>query len=259
MSIKQYISDFLKNGNVFKNDIVLVHSNISKLYKELLKKKYKFNINDILEIFIDYIGINGTLIFPTFNFDFCRGKDFSIKDTPSQMGVLTELARVKALTNRTWHPVYSFVLFGNIPTQEIKKKNYSAYGKESIFNWITEVDGKIAIINLSDQNSMTYYHHVEELLNVDWRYKKQFYGNYTDFTGNIEKTEATIFVRDLKKGIQTDVTNMEKILWSKNLYKSKKLFSNENCRSINVKKLKKEVSNIIKLKKAEGVLYCKKN
>ena len=52
---------------------------------------------------------------------------------------------------------------------------------------------------------------------------------------------------------------MEKILWSKNLYKCKKKFSNEFCRSINVKKLKEEVSNIIRSNKAEGVLYSKKN
>ena len=171
------------------------------------------------------------------------------------MGTLSELARVKAGKNRTWHPVYSFVLFGNIPKSELIKKNYSAYGTDSIFSWLTDVNGKIAIINLPDQNSMTYYHYVEELFKVEWRYYKDFYGNYIDFEGNEKKSKARIFVRDEGKGVKTDVTNMERILWEKKFYKAKECFSNKNCRSIKVQDLKKEVSNIIKLNKAEGILY----
>ena len=39
MQIREYIFKFLEDGNIFKNDIVLIHSNISKLYKDLIKKK----------------------------------------------------------------------------------------------------------------------------------------------------------------------------------------------------------------------------
>jgi aminoglycoside 3-N-acetyltransferase len=255
MTIKNYISNFLIEGNVNKGDIVLIHSNISELYKNLIKENFNFSLNDVLDIFLEHIGPKGTLIFPTFNFTFCKGNFFSSKDTVSEMGSLSELARIRAGENRTWHPVYSFALFGNIPNKEIQKKNYSAYGEDSIFNWLTDVNGKISIINLTDQNSMTYYHHVEEIMNVDWRFHKNFTGDYIDFNDVKKKTTAKIFVRDISKGIKTDVKNMEKILWSKNLYKSKYLNSKKGCRSIEIKDLKKEVVTIIKTNKAKGTLY----
>lgn len=255
MTIKDYISRFLIDGNVNRGDIVLIHSNISELYRNLIRENFKFDLDDILDIFIEHIGPKGTLVFPTFNFSFCNGKFFSSKDTVSEMGSLSELARIRAKKNRTWHPVYSFALLGNIPEKEIQKKNYSAYGEDSIFNWITKVEGKIVIINLTDQNSMTYYHHIEEIMNVKWRFHKNFTGEYIDFNQIAKKTTAKIFVRDIAKGIKTDVNNMEKILWSKNLYKSKYLNKKKGCRSIQVKDLKKEVTDIIKLNKAKGILY----
>ena len=185
------------------------------------------------------------MIIPTFNFDFCKGLDFSIKNTVSQMGTLSESLRLKAEKNRTWHPVYSFVTFGKIPKELIKKQNYSAYGRESIFNWITENDGKIGVIDLPDQKSMTYYHHVEESLKVNWRFMKTFVGNYTDFNNKTYKTEAKIYVRKINEGVVTKVDGMEKILWKKNLYKSKNNFSHKGCRSIRAKSLKKEVEEVI--------------
>ena len=33
---------------------------------------------------------------------------------------------------------------------------------------------KIAIIDLPDQKSMTFYHYVEEMMSVDWRFFKNF-------------------------------------------------------------------------------------
>jgi len=212
-------------------------------------------LEDIIDFLTDYLGINGTLVVPTFNFDFCKGHKYSAVSTISQMGTLTEIARKKANKNRTWHPVYSFVLFGNIPALEIKKKNYSAFGPESIFKWIDDVDGKIAVIDLPDQKSMTYYHHVEELKQVDWRFMKTFKGKYIDFNNISSVEEAKIYVRKLDKGVETNVSGMEKILWSKNLYKGHYKFSHRGCRSIEVKNLKKEVIKIIDSNKAKGLLY----
>ncbi|NTU55794.1 MAG: AAC(3) family N-acetyltransferase, partial [Anaerolineales bacterium] len=36
---------------------------------------------------------DGTLIMPTFNFDFNKGAPWDVRTTPSKMGVLTELVR----------------------------------------------------------------------------------------------------------------------------------------------------------------------
>jgi len=255
MEISNYLNNFFLKGNICKGDRVLLHSDISILYKNLKKEKFKFTIDDIADFLINYIGDKGTLIIPTFNFNFCKGETFLINNTVSQMGVLSEKLRIKANKNRSWHPVYSFVIFGSTPKEYLKKKNYSAYSKDSLFHWITESDGKIGIIDLPDQKSMTYYHYVEECMNVNWRYMKSFWGDYIDFNNKTQKIEAKIFVRKINKGIKTKVEEMEKILWSKDLYQGHKKYSYAGCRSIRAKNLKFEVEKIIKDNKALGVLY----
>ena len=132
-SIKSVIFDFLSDGGLNTGDVVLLHSNISILFKKLLKANFKFKITDILDIIVEYIGPSGTLIIPTFNFDFCNGKTYDFLKSKSQMGTLSEAARIKARLNKSWHPVYSFVFFGKIPHDELVKKNYTAFGKNSIF------------------------------------------------------------------------------------------------------------------------------
>ena len=41
--------------------------------------------------------------------------------------------------------------------------NISAYYEESPFAFLARVEGKIASLDLEDQGSMTFYHHVEEM------------------------------------------------------------------------------------------------
>jgi len=257
VNFNQYISEFLSKGGVNKNEKILLHSNIKNLYRILLNEKFKFKIDDIANCFIDFIGPEGTLIIPAFNFKFCIGEKFSIKNTKSEMGVLSETFRNISEKNRTWHPVYSFSLHGKIPYDQLEKKNYSAYGKKSLFNWLLENEGKISILDLPDQNSMTFYHFVEEYHNVNWRFHKNFYGEYEDFDNNISKINASIFVRKINEGIVTDVTNMEKILWEKNLFKGHKHRSYFGLRSIKSRDLFDEVSLVIKNNQAEGKLYKK--
>ncbi|HRQ32328.1 MAG TPA: AAC(3) family N-acetyltransferase, partial [Anaerolineales bacterium] len=54
----------------------------------------------------------GTLIMPTFNFDFNEGAAWDVRTTPSKMGVLTELVRLDPRAKRVFHPFYSFAILG---------------------------------------------------------------------------------------------------------------------------------------------------
>ena len=50
---------------------------------------------------------------------FVSTKFFSIKKTKSETGVMSEIARKLSKNNRTWHPVYSFAILGNVPKDQI--------------------------------------------------------------------------------------------------------------------------------------------
>ena len=260
MTLQSLIFEKLKKSGLDKSDIVLFHSNIGPLFRFLKKQKYNFEITDIADCIIEYFSNNGTLIVPTFNFDFCAGLSYSSKDTPSKMGVLSEEFRKIAKINRTWHPVYSFCLFGNLPVGQIESKNYSAFGEKSIFDWLFNQEGKIAVLDLPDQNSMTFYHYVEQKLNVEWRFHKNFNADYIDFNNKLFKNlKASIFVRKIEKNFEilTDVNGMQKILFAKDLYISEKNNSTQGLRSIRTKEIFKEVETVIKNNLGEGTLYKK--
>jgi len=123
------------------------------------------------------------LLFPLFNFEFTEGVAFDIRTTPSQMGVLTETARQLDGAVRTGHPIYSFAVIGARAEEFADIDNFSGYGADSPFARLRVLGGRIAILDLPDQHSMTFYHHVEEMKNVPYRFHKSFAGDYTDSSG----------------------------------------------------------------------------
>lgn len=258
MTFSSFMKDYLTKGGLQKGDKVLLHSNLKYLIKNLLNQRIVFEVDDIIESILEFIGPNGILIAPTFNFEFCKGNLFSFLDSKSQMGIFSEVLRNKNKLNRTWHPVYSFAMYGSIPVDELKKNNYSAYGKDSIFHWLHVNNGKIAVIDLPDQQSMTFYHYVEEMMNVEWRFFKNFLGIYEDSNRNKNNIAATIFVRKIEEGIITDVNNMEKLLWSKNFYKGHNFNSSKGLRTILANDIFLATMEVIKKKQALGMLYKKK-
>ncbi|MGA9075436.1 MAG: hypothetical protein WB368_15075, partial [Candidatus Sulfotelmatobacter sp.] len=52
--------------------------------------------------------------------------------------------------------------------------NFSGDGADSPFGILHKEGGKIAVLDLPDQQSMTFHHYVEESLSVDYRFHKRF-------------------------------------------------------------------------------------
>ena len=66
--------------NINSGDKILVHSNILKILIKLKKKNKKFNANLIIDSLINKVGPNGTVIFATYNWDFCKGIAFDYNE-----------------------------------------------------------------------------------------------------------------------------------------------------------------------------------
>ena len=63
--------------------------------------------------------------------------------------------------------------------------NKTAYGLDLTFQKLREIDTKILVLDLSENTSMTFYHHVEEILQVNYRYLKDFSLYYDNFSNNL--------------------------------------------------------------------------
>ena len=42
-------------------------------------EKRKFKPEHLIDVLLEAVGPTGTIVFPTYNWDFCRGKGFDIK------------------------------------------------------------------------------------------------------------------------------------------------------------------------------------
>jgi aminoglycoside 3-N-acetyltransferase len=209
----------------------------------------------IVDSLLEQIGNSGTLLLPLFNFEFPDTKYFSINDTPSQMGVITEFARKNYSGVRTGHPIYSFYAIGANDQQFSGIDNKSGYGIDSPFALLRQLGGKIGIVDLEDQNSMTSYHHVEEMLSVDYRYFKDFSGEYVDSASLSSEKTYSLFVRDLSRGVTTDVNRMGEILWREGLYKGFRQGVGNGLRTIDAQELFNRTSTEILEGRALGTLY----
>lgn len=252
--VNELVSSWRESG-IEEGDAVLVHSSLSKFIRKYKTKGIDLNPEDILESFIESVGKKGTLLFPTYNFDFSSGKTFDINNSKSENGVLTELARLHPLSVRTGHPQFSFAVMGYHKEIFTGLCNYSAFGDDSPFAKLLELGGKIAALDIAGEYCMTFYHHVEEMENAPNRHHKIFKGKYIDEDGNETEREFSVYSRIIEIGVETDVRPMEEYLWSKNLYKGSRPGEGSCLHVIHARTVYDEAAKVIKEGRSLGMLY----
>lgn len=166
---QKLIDDLLKIG-IKKNDSVLVHSSLSKIgFVEGGPKT-------IVDALFELVGPEGTLLFPTFP-AIGRNKThleehplFDIKNTPSQMGSVTEYFRKLDNVYRSFHPTDSVSAKG--PLAEYFTNSHfgqlTPYNENSPFRKLCSKNGKILMLGTTLNGACTNLHTLEDA--VDFKY-----------------------------------------------------------------------------------------
>ena len=248
--VNRWVKSGLRSG-----DTVLLHLDIVRTLIDMRQNGFKPSAIDVLDSFIDLVGEDGTCLFPSFNFDFINAGTFDILNTPSHSGVVSELARISNRSIRTTHPVYSFSVIGKHANLFQKLNNVSAYGKGSPFDLLKELDGKIAVLDLDENTSMTFHHHVEEMLQVPYRYVKEFSGSYIDAKRQKSTRSCSIYVRRLEEKIVTSLNPVGELLWEKRVYSGFKEYTGTGLRVSRAKEIFKTVEKLILSGNALNMLY----
>jgi aminoglycoside 3-N-acetyltransferase len=253
------MTNTLKNrwakSGIKKNDNILLHSSFKRTFYELNQQKYKVTPLDILHSFIDLIGPDGTLVIPTFNFQFNNGIPYNYYLTKSHMGIVTEFARTHPEAKRTHNPVYSFAVFGKKSHLFSDIDNVSWYGSDSPFALMHKLNFNICIIDLEDRYSMTFAHYCEEYHKAPWRYYKKFTSQYTDKNNNTTTKTYLGYVRNLDKNIVSTLNPAADLLWEKKLYKGNRPFINNGLRFISSKNYFNFFSKLYEQKKCRFFYY----
>lgn len=201
---KEDISKALEKVGVQEKDTLFIHSFLGAF------GPFPGGLDDILAGMKEAVP-SGTLIFPTYNYDFCHGSPYNHALTPSQVGQLTEFARKQLESVRVLHPVYSHAVIGEKQEYYAQNPSTSAFGKGSLFErLLLDPDAKILFFGVGWERT-TFIHHVEEMLNVPYRFLKTFTGKVT-YQGNTWDYEAHIFSRYLELNIQLDLTHFKPLL-----------------------------------------------
>lgn len=249
------LAEAWNKSGIDKGDTILIHSSLSGFLRRYRTLEIPVSPNDVLDSLIMAAGKNGTLIFPTYNFDFTKGITFDIRKTKSETGALSEAARLHQDSVRTGHPLFSFAVIGYNKNIFEDLCNISAFGKDSPFAKLLQLNGKIAAIDVAGENCMTFYHHVEEMENAPNRFHKIFRGNYTDIHGMQSEREFSVYSRKIEEGVETDVKPMEEYLWSKKLYSGYRPGEGSCMHVIIAEKVYEEASAVIKEGRSLGMLY----
>lgn len=202
MITKSFLMDEFSALGMQPGDTIFVHSSYSSLGKA--PGGVEGGPQTVIDAILEMIGLEGTLIMPTFNYDFLRGTPWDMRTTPSQMGILTELVRQDKRAKRMFHAIYSMAAIGKHANELAAHRSGDCFGETTIFTKFREWDAKILIIGLPYSKSITFLHHCEQAAKVDYRFLKDFKGTAIDAQGRPQDVSYTMFVRDVDKGVVLD-------------------------------------------------------
>jgi aminoglycoside 3-N-acetyltransferase len=207
---QEEIANALKEVGVATGQTLLVHSFLGAF------GVIEGGMNAILSALKAAVGLidtppAGTLIFPTYNYDFCKGAPYDHEETPSQVGQLTEFVRHQSEAKRAFHPVYSHAVIGVKQSYYCQNPGKSGFGKGSFFERLYRDPEAHLLFFGVDWNSATFIHHVEESLKVPYRFVKIFRGSVI-YEGKKEEYTAEIFSRYLDLGIVIELKPLQKFM-----------------------------------------------
>lgn len=204
----QYIrlEEYPRYMGIKKGDTVFISSDVKIMLWDARENEGKMDLGLFIQALKDAVGDSGTVIFPTYNWDFCSGKAFDYKKTSCKTGALGMLALKQHDFRRTKHPIYSFAVWGKFQSHLCSLDNKESFGVDSPFAFFKEHDVKNYVIDVSLEHSFTYVHFVEQQSGlVNYRYEKEFHGDYIDENGQKEARIYSMFVRDLDMDVHVTI------------------------------------------------------
>ena len=165
----------------------------------------------IAHLLLDYLGAQGTLVVPTFNFDFCKGRPYDRQRTPSRgMGALSEYVRLMPGSMRSAHPMQSVAAIGARAEEICSTDTPSPFEPGSAWAKIVDLNARVLLLGTTCQYA-TVFHVPEQAIGVPYRYWKEFTAPYIDQGVTCERTYR-LYVRDLDLDPFLEISRVEEPL-----------------------------------------------
>ncbi len=199
---KQEIIVKLGNVGVKKGDLIYVAS-----YMPILGNSPSL-LDDTIDALTEAVGKEGTVVMPTFNYDYCKGSLFDPTETPSQVGVLTENFRKRPGVLRSFSPPWcTFAACGKRSDEIVKIKGTSSFGIDGIPQYLYDANTRYVLLGCPYADAVIHIHWLEEKFEVPYRYWKQFKGKVR-IAGKIENNVSYMFARRLDVGADIEYSHL---------------------------------------------------
>lgn len=255
LSEQEFRKIITKKLGFSKGSIVFIHSSVDNL-------NIKFDALRLLEILLETVGEEGTLIFPCWHFT-CRaedylksGKVFDVRRSPSALGMLSEMARRYPGAKRSLHPINSIVAIGKNAEAIVGLHHTDIYpcGEKSPYYLAKQMGGIIAGIGVN-ANFMSFVHCPEDVIKQQFPIKTRL---DQVFEAEVKKDDGTVeIVRTLAAHPQIKNNNINDFL--------KKYIPKSISRNITISgnrffitHTKELFDSMIELSKENKTIYTKK-
>lgn len=178
-----------------RGDSVLVASDVTYLCWLAYREGKIFDLDRLIDCLQEKLGAEGTLLFPTYNWKFCKGIPFDYRKTKSEVGSLSQVALNRKDFTRTRHALYSFAVWGKDRDLLVAKNDSNSFAGDTPFDYFYHNGSKMIILNATF--CFTFMHYVEETIGVDYRFCKEFHGEYIDVDGIRSERMYSMYVRYL--------------------------------------------------------------
>jgi aminoglycoside 3-N-acetyltransferase len=144
------------------------------------------------------IGVDGTLIVPTFTYSFRRNEVFDILNSPSakNIGVFSEYVRNRPDAIRSADPIFSFSAIGSRASKLMERGSAACFGGGSIYESLFDVDACFLAIGINYSSGLSGFMHLEKLADVPYRTDQEFFGTSRNVQGLEFSDSAIHYVRD---------------------------------------------------------------
>ncbi|MGD8622757.1 MAG: AAC(3) family N-acetyltransferase, partial [Anaerolineales bacterium] len=206
-----------------QEDVVVFHTDLMRIGIIDEVKPREQLLSDYWSLMQEVAG-DRCILFPTFNYRFCRDGVYDVGTAPAEVGVLNEYVRSLHPDLRSRTPVFNFCILNNVDFPLSAVAN--PFSIESTFGDLVKHAARIVFFG-SGLHGNTFIHHVEELMDIGYRYIKPFPGEILDIDGSRQRITLQYRVRPLEGGVSYDWSRLETNLVSEGILEKRPLGNGE--------------------------------
>lgn len=161
-------SEFLNKIDVSENHNIILHSSY-----RFIKNNFNIKIEEVIKSIQEIITENGSLIIPTFTYNWkfenIDSPKFDRINSQSQTGAVSEVFRKMEDVTRTSSPTHSFGLWGKVNNNfDETNSPESPLGKNSVLEWLANNKNSFVFLLGVDFSSLTFLHYLEIYYKIPW-------------------------------------------------------------------------------------------